>query len=225
MSSQKGKRSGILRRAIDLIYTFPWILILIGLTVFGNWLFDWRNLSPDWTTMKYSSAGTITLLGILAWLLRDPEISDRRATIILTLCFFAAGSMAGINWSDARLFGNDFFRPDIPTLTVAPGLPSMGMTFLTILSSVTVVLFTLVRGKAVLISGGTVTIMFSVTALVGYALGIPGLYFFEERVSSAMPFLGALAYFLLGIYFIFLGVRNGYRTLTQEAAALIDKGT
>lgn len=168
------------------------IVAISGAIVFLAWLADYptfKSLSPDWVTMKISTALGFVFAGISATISNAGHpLSQKKGTIVATCSFVLMAIVIGVRFGVA----------DTKTMTVAPGQPSLA----TILgfSIVAVVNLMDVFGKYKHRSASYLIVaIIGAIAMVGYLLERPGMYYYHPKYSTAMAIHTAALFVALGI--------------------------
>ena len=173
-------------------------IIIIGLVVISGWILDidsLKSLSPTWVTMKFSTAASFLMSGIVILLMNEYRNNNSEVSRVLLfapliiIMFFMGTSLVSL-FSDTNSGVNSLFvKDDVSAIyTLKPGLPSLGtaISFIAInVGGFTALLVHQRRKKYAQISGAIVLI-FGIVALIGYATDIPEMYYQISEISGAM---------------------------------------
>ena len=194
------------------------IIIIIGLVVISGWILDidsLKSLSPTWVTMKFSTAASFLMSGIVILLMNEYRNNNSEVSRILLfapliiIMFFMGTSLVSL-FSDTNSGVNSLFvKDDVSAIyTLKPGLTSLGTAISFIVINVVGFTSLLVhqRYKKYVLISGVIVMIFGVVALIGYATDIPELYYQISQISGAMAVHTAIAFCLSGIALISLGI-------------------
>ena len=192
-------------------------IIIIGLVVMIGWFTDddaLKRLNPDWVTMKFSTATSFFVSGMVVFLLNESRNKNSEAAKILIFAplivvLFFMGTLLVSTISGTTTGVSSLFVKEDASATlhsVEAGTPSVGtmINFLFIIGvGFTYLLANPKHRKYLYISGGIVLAL-AIIALIGYAIDSPPLYYQVEGASGAMALHTAIAFALLGISLILL---------------------
>ena len=189
---------------------------LAGVAVMLGWYFDigiLKSILPGWATMKFTTALCFSLSGVTLFFmvciiegeldLSRLAVSLSAFTVLLIMLILLFSSLLKI-----RTGMEDFFIKESPTvisMTIS-GQPSMGTIVNFILIAVgglLVILNPQSRKKILLVLGWVMTLV-ALTAVVGYLINVPSLYYALEDISNAMALHTAILFVLFGIGFTLL---------------------
>lgn len=183
------------------------VCILVGVVVMVGWFFDivWlKSFFPFGVTMKFATALSFTLTGLLVFTFRcgwrELQVSLATAQVLI-MGVFLVGNLLGVSIGVEKVF---FSAADLERFTGVPGYPSVMTCVLFVLVSLAV-LFCQKLPKCLPVVGG-IMILTGSLAIIGYAFGIPALYYYVRTLSSlstAMALHTAILFTLLGIGFAF----------------------
>lgn len=191
-------------KLISLIVSLCGVMVMIG------WIFDidfLKGLPASWISMKFDTAVAFLLSGIsLYFIVRTQEGEFDKAQVVISITSLIIMLLMGI------LFFSSIFRiqtgaehlifNEVPggVKTVIPGRPSIPTMFSFILVAIAGVLSILhlknIRTTLVII--GLFVGIIGASAVLGYIINAPYLYYYFEGVNSAMAFLTATLFALLG---------------------------
>ena len=189
---------------------------LAGIAVVLGWFLDigiLKSIVPVWPTMKFTTAFCFSLSGVtLFFMVRIIEgeldvsrlmVSWTAFTILLIMLILLFSSLLKI-----RTGMEDFFIKESPmviSMTI-PGQPSMGtiVNFILIAVGGLLVILNPQRCKNPILVLGWVTTLIALTAVAGYLINVPSLYYAFEDISNAMALHTAILFVLFGIGFILL---------------------
>jgi len=192
-------------------------VIIIGLVVMIGWFTDddaLKRLNPDWVTMKFSTATSFFVSGMIIFFLNESRNKNSEAAkilifapMIIVLFFMATlmvSTISGTSSGVSSLFVKEEASAAVRSVTA--GTPSVGtmVNFLLIIGvGFTYLLVHPKHRKYLYISGGIILAL-AIIALIGYAIDSPALYYQVEGASGAMALHTAIAFALLGIGSILL---------------------
>jgi len=193
------------------------IVIVIGLIVMIGWFTDddaLKRLNPDWVTMKFSTAASFLVSGMVVFLINESRNKNSEvsriiifAPLIVVLFFMATllvSTITGTTTGVSSLFVKE--EASAALHSVQAGTPSVGtmINFLFIIGVGFTFLLVHPKHRKYLTISGAVILSFAIIALVGYAIDSPPLYYEIEGTSGAMAVHTAIAFALLGISLILL---------------------
>lgn len=203
-------------KKIKTARTLAVVVSAAGLLVITGWILDigvLKSVSPDWITMKFSTALAFMLSGGTLYFiartyegeLDKPQIFLPISTLLILLLmgvgFFSAvlGVHAGID---------DLFIADSPggVKTVIPGRPSLPtmLNFIFVSLAGLLAMFDHEKLRSGLRIFGVLIGLVGAASVAGYVTNIPLLYYFVPGVNSAMAFNTAVLFVLLGTGFLCL---------------------
>lgn len=187
------------------------IVVIAGIAVIIGWIFDIgfiKSITPSWISMKLSTAFTFVLSGItLFFLVRVAEGEFDKAQVVLSITSLVIILLMGTLFFSAILNiptgaeGLFIKETKVSAKTVVPGRPSIPTMFNFILIATAGILTILnpEKSKLKLKIIGLITAVIGAIAISGYCLNIPLLYYYIERINSAIAFHTAVLFVLLGI--------------------------
>ena len=186
-------------------------VIIIGLVVIIGWLAEidsLKSIVPTWVTMKFSTAVSFLMSGIVIMLMNEYRNNNSEISRIflfaplIIILFFMATLMVTTILGTTSGVSSLFVKEDVGAIgSVKAGIPSIGTMInfiLIIVVGFTSLLISKKYKKYSLISGGIVLIL-GVLALIGYAIEQPVLYYQVAGYSGAMAIHTAIAFCLVGI--------------------------
>jgi hypothetical protein len=192
------------------------VVIIAGISVLIGWIFDisiLKSILPSWVSMKFDTAIAFILSGItLYFIVRAVEGEFDKAQVVLSITSLIIILLMGTLFFSAifqiRTGAEDLFIKEAAgaAKTVTPGRPSLPTMFNFILIASAGILTTLnpgnLRSKLRII--GVIVGLIGTTAVIGYCLNAPFLYYYIEGVNSAIACHTAGLFIVLGIGFICL---------------------
>lgn len=171
------------------------IVSLAGLMVMAGWVWDvsvLKSILPHWVTMKFSTAFSFFLSGIILFLLARFMKGEALAQILLLIpslvVLFLMGTLLLSSFSDIRTGVEDLFMREAEgaARSVAPGRPSVVTMVCFILMSATGLAAMLGAPglKKILTAAGGALVGFGGLALLGYLLQVPVFYSAVEGWSK-----------------------------------------
>ena len=192
-------------------------VIIIGLVVMIGWFTDddtLKRLNPNWVTMKFSTAASFFVSGMVVLLLNESRNKNSEAAKIIifapliVILFFMAtlliSTITGTSTGVSSLFVKE--EASAALHSVKAGIPSVGtmVNFLFIIGAGFTYILAHPKHRKYLSISGAVILALAIIALVGYAIENPPLYYEVEGASGAMALHTAIAFALLGISMILL---------------------
>ena len=189
---------------------------LVGIAVMLGWYLDigiLKSILPVWPSMKFTTAICFSLSGvILFFMVRIIEgevdlsrlmVSVAAFTILLIVLTSLFSSLLGISTGMEYLFVKE---SSIAIQAVGSGLPSLGTAVDFILIAFTGFLIILHprRYVKILVVIGCIVSVIGLSAITGYIMNIPGMYYLIEDVSNGMAMHTAIVFVLFGFGFILL---------------------
>lgn len=190
------------------------IIFVSGAIVMAGWFFRVeaiKSILPIWVSMKFSTAICFFLSGIELYFLARFQKKDRGLAIIvvpiISMCLFLvmssllASTIIGVNVGVEEMFVRDSM---MAVGSVTPGRPSIASMFNFILIALAGILTTLnvLRLNKVLPLIAVPVSVTGLTAILGYCIHQPLLYFAVPGKSSAMAVNTAVLFFLWGMGFV-----------------------
>lgn len=182
------------------------IAVLGGLIVMAGWTFDvpaLKSILPGWVTMKFITAFSFVLSGILVVMLAKKEKEEISKTIILVASFallllmitFIISLFFGVSTGIENLFVKE---AEGAVKTTVPGVPAIPTMICFILVALSGVFFTF-NPKQIFGSFwlGILTSVIGGIAILGYLFNMPVLYYTFTGYTS-MAFHTAILFVLLG---------------------------
>lgn len=203
----------------DITRILAAIVIIIGLVVIIGWFLDLDNLKsivPTWVTMKFSTAVSFLMSGIVIILMNEWRNNNSEFSRIflfaplIIISFFMATLLVTTMLDTTSGVSSLFVKDDPGSIgTLKAGLPSVG-TMINFLIIIAVGFVALLVGKFnerklkkyAIISGGLVLLL-GIIALLGYAIEEPALYYQVGTYSGAMAIHTAIAFCLIGMGMMF----------------------
>ncbi|HCE47005.1 MAG TPA: hypothetical protein DET40_25945 [Lentisphaeria bacterium] len=213
---RKGKEYMTLENRRKIVKLISLVVGLAGVMVMIGWIFDieiLKSLSPSWISMKFDTALSFFLSGLtLYFIARAQEGEFDRAQVVISITSLVIILLMGILFF-STVFGvmtgaeHLFVREEAGGVkTVIPGLPSIPTMFSFILMAMAGVL-TILRIRRLHVSLmiiGLILAAVGISAITGYVIDFPALYYYIATVNSAMAFHTAVLLALLGIGLICL---------------------
>jgi len=199
------------RLYFDITRILSAVVIIIGLVVIIGWLLDidaLKSIIPTWVTMKFSTAVSFLMSGIVVMLMNEWRNNNSEFSRIflfaplIIISFFMATLLVTTIMGTTSGVSSLFVQEDPGALgSVKAGTPSVG-TMINFLLIIGVGFASLLIGKNhkkdALIAGAIVLVL-GIIALLGYGIDEPALYYQVEGVSGAMAIHTAIAFCLIGI--------------------------
>ena len=181
-----------------------------------GWIFDigiLKSILPHWVTMKFTTALSFLLSGLVLLAITNVNqhlhvqsgifLLAMTMGILLLMSSLLASSLLGIHTGIENWFVEDAANA---VKTVTPGMPSIGTMGAFIVISLTGLFAIMGPLDAMpLLLAGAIEGGLSVTALLGYLLEIPPLYYHIEGISTAMAIHTAILFAILGLGLLMLG--------------------
>lgn len=185
---------------------------LSGLAVLAGWFLadieTLKSILPVWALMKFSTALSFFLSGIMLYFVARFQKQDTELAIImvpimsmavfLLMTSLLAATILGIDVDTAEMLIKDSM---ITAESIAPDKPSV-VTMLNFILMAMAGIFTVLNikrlKKAPAFLGITVAII-GLTAVLGYAFDQPLFYFWAQGKSGAMALYSAVLFVLWGI--------------------------
>lgn len=197
-------------KAISIVAAVTAIIVIIG------WIFDigiLKSVSAAWVSMKFDTAVSFLLSGIILYFISKAFEGDfDRAQVVISIASFVLIMLMGTLFFSA-LMGvhtgtEDIFVKEtvMAPMTAAPGRPSVPTMFNFVLIAIAGIV-TMLRSsklKSIFRIIGFIVGAIGISAIAGYSLNLPALYYFVEGLNSAMAIHTAVLFVLLGIGIICL---------------------
>lgn len=195
----------------DITRILASIVIVIGLVVIIGWLIDLdtlKSIVPTWVTMKFSTAVSFLMSGIVVMLMNEYRNNNSEfariflfAPLIIILFFMATLLVTTLMGTSSGV-SSLFVQEDPGAIgSVKAGTPSLGtmVNFILIIGVGFTSLLTDIRHSKYSLYSGAIVLVIGIIALVGYGIGDPTLYYQVEGISGAMAIHTAIAFSLVGI--------------------------
>ena len=192
------------------------IVIIAGICVIIGWIFDigfLKSILPSWVSMKFDTAIAFVLSGItLYFIVGAAEGEFDKAQVVLSITsliiILLMGTLFFSSVLKIRTGVEDLFIKEAARTvkTVTPGRPSIPTMFNFILIASAGILTILnpekfrLKLKIIGVAVGAI----GATAIFGYIINAPILYYFVEGINSAIALHTAGLFVLLGIGLICL---------------------
>jgi hypothetical protein len=192
------------------------VVIAAGILVIIGWIFDigfLKSIWPSWVSMKFNTAIAFVLSGIILYfIVRAEEGEFDKAQVVLSITSLIIILLMGILFFSALLRVHtgmeELFIKDATdaTKSVIPGRPSIPTMFNFMLIGAAGILTILNPEKSRLKQKiiGLFILAIGATAIVGYIINAPNLYYYVEGINSAIAFHTAALFVLLGTGFLCL---------------------
>jgi hypothetical protein len=187
------------------------VVTIAGITVMIGWIFDigvLKSISPAWVSMKFDTAIAFVASGItLYFIVRAQEGEFDKAQVAISITSLIIILLMGILFFSALLGihtgAEDLFIKEttLSARTVIPGRPSLPTVVNFILiafAGILVMLDPLKTRLKLKITGGIIGVI-GLTAVIGYIVHAPFLYYYLPGVNSAMACHTAVLFVLTGI--------------------------
>jgi succinate dehydrogenase hydrophobic anchor subunit len=186
------------------------IIIAAAIAVIAGWVFNiplLTSFSPDWVSMKISTAICFLLSGVSLYYMakaREGDVETAQIVLFITtlIVMLLMGTLFFSGLLGVRTGIEDLFVKDTAgaVKSVTPGRPSFPTMLNFILMSLAAIL-TLVNNKSVRSAYraiGIVIGLIGAIAITGYIIGAPALYYYFEGINSAIALNTACLFVLLG---------------------------
>ena len=195
------------------------VIVVVGSFVLLGWFLNieiLKSLAPNWVTMKFTTALSFTLSGILILsvvkFLKTKLEFHRIAIVIPSVCvvfFMIFGLAENLLNIDSAIF-KLFLDYDSGIHSIKKGLPSLGtmISFLTIGICGLSFLFSPKIVNKLIKSAGFSVFLVGVIGITGYIFGIPLFYYEIETISGAMALHTAILFSLTGTAFWILSKKQ-----------------
>jgi len=186
-------------------------VIVIGLVVIIGWLMDidsLKSIFPTWVTMKFSTAVSFLMSGIVLMLMNEYRNNNSEfsriflfAPLIIILFFMATLLITTLMGTTTGV--SSLFVTEDPNAigSVKAGTPSVGtmINFILIIGVGFASLLVTKKFKIGALIAGGIIFLLGVIALLGYAIEEPALYYQVAGYSGAMAIHTAIAFCVIGI--------------------------
>jgi hypothetical protein len=183
---------------------------IAGIAVMTGWIFDigiLKSISPNWISMKFDTAIAFFLSGItLYFIARAIECQFDKAQVVLSITsliiillmgilFFSA--ILGVHTGAEELFIKETV---LAAKTVMPGRPSIPtmVNFILIALAGIFTMFNSGTLRAQLRIIGLIIGIIGASAVIGYIINVPILYYYVKGINSAMACHTAVLFVLSG---------------------------
>jgi len=195
----------------DITRIISAVVIIIGLVVIIGWLLDIETLKsivPTWVTMKFSTAVSFLMSGIVVMLMNEWRNNNSEFSRIflfaplIIISFFMATLLVTTIMGTTSGVSNLFVQEDPGAIgSVKAGTPSVGtmINFLLIIGVGFASLLISKNHKKDALIAGAIVLVLGIIALLGYGIDEPALYYQVEGLSGAMAIHTAIAFCLIGI--------------------------
>lgn len=187
------------------------VIILSGALVITGWIFDipvLKSISPAWISMKFDTAFVFLLSGFtLYFIVRAEEGRYDFAQIALFIISLIIMLFMGVLFFSA-LFGihtgiEDLFVKEVPVSvkTIVSGRPSVP-TMINFLLIAFAGILTIIKAQSLRLKLriiGLIVGLIGITAVCGYVINAPLLYYYIAGINAAMALHTAILFVLLGI--------------------------
>ncbi len=217
---KKKTRFGTERYTISKIFAI--IVFLVAIVVMIGWIYDislLKSILPVWVSMKFSTAISFLFSAVILYFFANAQEKKRRVSSSLLLLSAAVILFFMGTLFVSTLFGVSsgvetlFIQEESGSLhTTQPGLPSVPTMFnFIIISLLALVILLKPHSWKFLLSFGSKTIfIIAATALLGYILNIPLLYYLIPDVNTPMAIHTSILFILLSMWFYLTGVHESF---------------
>ncbi|MCB4791523.1 MAG: hypothetical protein LHV68_06505 [Elusimicrobia bacterium] len=187
-----------------------------GIAVMLGWVFDisaLKSISPAWISMKFSTAFTFFLSGVILYFIAKAEegeldnsyivISIASLLVILIMGTMFFSTLLGVHTGEEDLFIKDTGNLVKSVVPGRPSVPTMAC-FIFIAAAGIITTFKPEKLKAILNTIGVIIGSIGLIAIAGYAINQPFFYYYISGVNSAIAVHTAIIFVLLGIGFLCL---------------------
>lgn len=191
------------------------IVTIGGAVVMAGWILEIEvliTILPIWVTMKFSTALSFFVSGIILYFVTDANANDSSdlthiilsSAVIIILLLMATPLLS--TFLNIRTGIEDLFVKEAKDAvqTSTHGRPSIGTMVNFILVALTgiITMYELKNLDRKLFIFGLIITIIGIIAIVGYVFSIPLLYFSFEDYSTAMAIHTAILFIILGIGFL-----------------------
>lgn len=192
------------------------IVILASCVVMAGWFLDiavLKSILPGWVTMKFITALSFFVSGILIFFIAFKEKNDISEIVTLTISFslillmtiFFLSFFFGISTGIESLFVKEQAGAVNTGIPGVPAIPTM-LCFIFIGVAGLVYLSNYKNSWGFYILGTIIAIL-GALAVIGYLIKVPFMYYSFPGYTS-MAFHTALLFVLIGLAFILIGKEN-----------------
>lgn len=205
------------------VQVVAYFTIIVGLAVFFGWLFNitmLKSISPNYPTMKLTSALAFVLSGFITLLLQSnkPKKSKAKTFIMCIMSLFLLiGMLVYLIYTIYDLSPNlqgsiidELAHLGNGSYTSIPGRLSMGtmISFILIALAAVADIFNIKNERKIQMLLGMLVIVIGAVAILGFILNNPYLYYFVESSNAGMAFSSAFLFVLNGWTIFLLGKEN-----------------
>lgn len=192
------------------------IVIIAGICVIIGWIFDigfLKSILPSWVSMKFDTAIAFVLSGITLYFIvgaAEGEFDIAQVVLSITslIIILLMGTLFFSSVLKIRTGVEDLFIKEAARTvkTVTPGRPSVPtmFNFILIASAGILTILNPEKSRLKLKIIGVAVGAIGATAIFGYIINAPILYYFVEGINSAIALHTAGLFVLLGIGLICL---------------------
>ena len=192
------------------------IVLGIGITVLIGWFSDidiLKSLSPNWVTMKFSTAMCFVMGGMILYFMNESERenSDYSKIILLTpmiiILFFTVTFLISTLANIPTGIQDIFIKEKTNAIkSVSSGIPSIGtmINFLLIYIAGLISLLNSTKKKKIFSLIGIAITSIGSLAVLGYIINFEVLYYTVEGLSTAMALHTAISFVIIGTGILFL---------------------
>lgn len=182
---------------------------IVAIAVITGWIFNigiLKSISPGWISMKFDTAVAFLLSGVTIYFIaRAAEgdfdgaqvaLSITSLIIILLIGILFFSAILGIHTGAEELFVKDV---SVNSRTVVPGRPSIPtmINFILIAFAGIFTMFNTAKLRLQLRIIGLAIGIIGASAIAGYIVNVPILYYFIKGVNSAMACHTAILFVLI----------------------------
>lgn len=200
----------------NIVIILSLIIIISGLLVMTGWIFGisfLKSFLKSWVTMKFDTAIAFVLSGVILYYINMAVKGEfDLAQIVISIATLIIILLMGVIFF-ASLFGvqtgaEELFVKEAPGTikTVIPGRPS-ALTIINFLLVSAAGILTILKYKKITLTLKIIGIFITcigASAVIGYIINFPLLYYYIKDINSAMAFNTAILFVLLGAGFICL---------------------
>ena len=192
------------------------IVIIGGTIVMAGWILDigvLKSILPVWVTMKFSTALSFFLSGVTLYFVtgafeKRTDLAQIALSLTALMILLLMATLLVSTFLDVRTGVEDLFVRETKDAvkTTTPGRPSVGTMINFILVAIAGILtqFDINKlGQKIYVIGSIILVISSI-AIVGYILAIPFLYYTVEGISTAMALHTSILFIITGAGFFFL---------------------
>ena len=200
-----------------LVKLLSLIVMLAGIMVMLGWILDisiLKSILLGWVTMKFSTALSFVLSGIILYLIAMSLESGSGVAqvflpvavliILLIMLSHLVAAFLGLRLGIEELFIKEAKGTVRSVMPGRPSVPTM-VSFVLIAAAGMLTMLNLANLKSKLRFLGWIIMIIGMVAVLGYVVNAPLLYYYIEGKNAAMAFHTAILFALIGISLIFLG--------------------